>query len=62
MGFVTNEIPESLTEYNAYKGFSQRDRVRHPRAGLQPWWAQNVPYIDVARTGASRRTSTTAGG
>ena len=36
MGFVTNEIPESLTEYNAYAGLLQRDRVRHPRAGLQP--------------------------
>ena len=62
MGFVTNEIPESLTEYNSYKGFSNATAfATHVRA-YNLWWAQNVPYFDVARAGASRRTSTTAGG
>ncbi|MFF3445152.1 discoidin domain-containing protein, partial [Streptosporangium sp. NPDC002721] len=48
MGFVTNEIPESLTEYNAYKGYSNATAfATHVRA-YNLWWAQNVPYIDVA--------------
>ena len=51
MGFVTNEIPESLTEYNAYAGYSNATAfATHVRA-YNLWWAQNVPYIDVARTG-----------
>ena len=46
MGFVTNEIPESLTEYNSYKGFSNDTAfATHVRAYNQ-WWAQNVPYFD----------------
>ncbi|GAA0403730.1 hypothetical protein Acor_32960 [Acrocarpospora corrugata] len=47
MGFVTNEIPESLTEYNAYAGYSNATAfTTHVRA-YNLWWAQNVPYIDV---------------
>ncbi|WP_239514399.1 discoidin domain-containing protein [Streptosporangium sp. 'caverna'] len=48
MGFVTNEIPASLTEYNAYAGYSGATAfATHVRA-YNLWWAQNVPYIDVA--------------
>ncbi|WP_436763600.1 discoidin domain-containing protein [Streptosporangium sp. V21-05] len=48
MGFVANEIPESLTEYNAYKGYSNATAfAAHVRA-YNLWWAQNVPYVDVA--------------
>ncbi|MGJ6969313.1 discoidin domain-containing protein, partial [Streptosporangium sp. G11] len=48
MGFVTNEIPASLTEYNAYAGYSNATAfATHVRA-YNLWWAQNVPYIDVA--------------
>ncbi|WP_406311502.1 discoidin domain-containing protein [Streptosporangium sp. NBC_01639] len=47
MGFVANEIPESLTEYNAYAGYSNATAfATHVRA-YNLWWAQNVPYIDV---------------
>ncbi|MEH0573424.1 MULTISPECIES: discoidin domain-containing protein [Streptomyces] len=47
MGFVTDEIPESLTEYNAYAGYSNATAfATHVRA-YNLWWAQNVPYIDV---------------
>jgi hypothetical protein len=47
MGFVTDEIPESLTEYNAYAGYSPATAfATHVRA-YNLWWAQNVPYIDV---------------
>ncbi|MGW7478743.1 discoidin domain-containing protein [Nonomuraea muscovyensis] len=47
MGFVTNEIPESRTEYDAYAGYSAATAfATHVRA-YNRWWAQNVPYIDV---------------
>lgn len=47
MGFVTNEIPDSLTEYNSYRGFTPSTAfATHVRA-YNLWWAQNVPYIDV---------------
>jgi hypothetical protein len=47
MGFVTDEIPASLTEYNAYAGYSNATAfATHVRA-YNLWWAQNVPYIDV---------------
>jgi hypothetical protein len=46
MGFVTNEIPESLTEYNTYKDYSNAAAfAAHVRA-YNLWWAQNVPYFD----------------
>ncbi|KUN85603.1 discoidin domain-containing protein [Streptomyces griseoruber] len=47
MGFVTDEIPESLTEYNAYAGYPAATAfATHVRA-YNLWWAKNVPYIDV---------------
>ncbi len=46
MGFITNEIPDSLTEYNAYKGYSNATAfATHVRA-YNLWWAQNIPYFD----------------
>ncbi len=47
MGFVTNEIPESLTEYNAYAGYSAATAFATHVKAYNLWWAQNVPYIDV---------------
>ncbi len=48
MGFVTNEIPDSLTEYNAYRGYTNATAfATHVRA-YNLWWAQNLPYIDLA--------------
>ncbi len=47
MGFVANEIPESLTEYNAYKGFTNAQAFQTHVRAYNLWWAQNVPYIDV---------------
>ena len=47
MGFVTDEVPESLSEYQAYAGYSNATAfATHVRA-YNLWWAQNVPYIDV---------------
>ncbi|WP_083502062.1 discoidin domain-containing protein [Sphaerimonospora mesophila] len=46
MGFVTDEIPESLSEYTAYKGYSAATAfATHVRAD-NLWWARNVPYFD----------------
>lgn len=47
MGFVTDEIPESLTEYNAYAGYSAATAFATHVKAYNLWWAQNVPYIDV---------------
>ncbi|GAA1641582.1 discoidin domain-containing protein [Catellatospora bangladeshensis] len=47
MGFVTNEIPASLTEYNAYKGYTNATAFSTHVRAYNLWWAQNVPYIDV---------------
>ncbi|GAA4710238.1 galactose-binding domain-containing protein [Phytohabitans rumicis] len=47
MGFAVNEIPESLSEYNTYRGFTNATAFgTHVRA-YNKWWADNVPYIDV---------------
>ncbi|PRX69443.1 hypothetical protein B0I32_102501 [Nonomuraea fuscirosea] len=47
MGFVTDEIPASRTEYDAYAGYSAATAfATHVRA-YNRWWAENVPYIDV---------------
>ena len=51
MGFVANEIPESLTEYNAYKGYTAATAfATHVRA-YNRWWAENVPVHRRARAG-----------
>ncbi|MEU4832008.1 discoidin domain-containing protein [Streptosporangium sp. NPDC023615] len=47
MGFVTDEIPESLSEYNAYKGYTGATAfATHVRA-YNLWWARNIPYFDA---------------
>ncbi len=46
MGFVTDEIPESLTEYTTYKGYDPATAfATHVRA-YNLWWARNIPYFD----------------
>jgi hypothetical protein len=47
MGFVTNEIPESLTEYNTYRGFTAATAFATHVRDYNRWWAENIPYIDV---------------
>ncbi|GLY07740.1 discoidin domain-containing protein [Actinoplanes sp. NBRC 101535] len=47
LGLVATEIPESRTEYDAYRGRTPADAyATHVRA-YNRWWADNVPYIDV---------------
>ncbi|HUQ59362.1 discoidin domain-containing protein [Lentzea sp.] len=47
MGFVTDEIPESLTEYNAYRGHTPPVAFATHVRDYNRWWADNIPYIDV---------------
>ena len=51
MGFVTNEIPESLTEYNTYAGYSNATAFATHVRDYNLWWAQNVPVHRRARAG-----------
>ncbi|RSM87989.1 hypothetical protein DMH04_09755 [Kibdelosporangium aridum] len=47
MGFVTEEIPASLTEYQSYRDATPAAaHATHVRA-YNRWWADNVPYFDV---------------
>jgi hypothetical protein len=47
MGFTTTEIPDSLTEYNNYRGFTPAAAFSTHVRAYNLWWAQNLPYIDV---------------
>jgi hypothetical protein len=47
MGFIANEIPESLTEYNAYRGYTPATAFATHVRDYNRWWADNIPYIDV---------------
>ncbi|MFI5937405.1 discoidin domain-containing protein [Actinoplanes sp. NPDC051494] len=47
LGFVTTEIPQSLTEYTAYRGYAPAAAFATHVREYNRWWAQNVPYIDV---------------
>ncbi|WP_188190108.1 MGH1-like glycoside hydrolase domain-containing protein [Nonomuraea sp. SYSU D8015] len=54
MGFVTNEIPASRTEYDAYAGYTPATAfATHVRA-YNKWWADNVPYTDVPEPGIKK--------
>lgn len=54
LGFVTEEIPESGTEYDAYRARSADDAfATHVRA-YNRWWVDNVPYIDVPEPGIKK--------
>ncbi|KXK61578.1 hypothetical protein AWW66_13005 [Micromonospora rosaria] len=47
MGFVTEEIPESRTEYDTYRQYDPATAfATHVRA-YNRWWAENIPYVDV---------------
>ncbi len=47
LGFVANEIPQSLTEYNTYRGYSPAAAFATHVRDYNLWWALNLPYIDV---------------
>ncbi|MBW7458568.1 hypothetical protein K0U00_31450, partial [Paenibacillus sepulcri] len=47
MGFIANEIPQSLTDYNRYKGYDANTAYLTQMKEYNEWWADNIPYIDV---------------
>ncbi|MFI6821122.1 discoidin domain-containing protein [Micromonospora sp. NPDC050187] len=47
MGFVTTEIPESLTEYQTYRAYTPATAFATHVRDYNRWWAENVPYVDV---------------
>jgi hypothetical protein len=47
MGFVADEIPESLSEYNAYKALTPANAFATHVRDYNRWWAVNIPYLDV---------------
>lgn len=47
LGFIANEIPESLSEYNAFKALNPDSAFAQQVRTYNLWWAQNIPYIDV---------------
>ncbi|MEC0268969.1 Ig-like domain-containing protein [Paenibacillus anseongense] len=48
MGFITNEIPQSLVDYNRFKDYDANTAYLTQLREYNKWWADNVPYIDVA--------------
>ncbi|MEU6714969.1 Ig-like domain-containing protein [Nonomuraea sp. NPDC046802] len=47
MGFVTEELAGSRSEYDGYKGRSPEQALRRQLQDYNAWWAENLPYIDV---------------
>ncbi|XVV15352.1 discoidin domain-containing protein [Actinoplanes sp. CA-131856] len=47
LGFVATEIPQSRTEYDAYRARTAADAFGTHVREYNKWWADNVPYIDV---------------
>ncbi|MET0420002.1 MAG: hypothetical protein ABW022_28650, partial [Actinoplanes sp.] len=47
LGFVATEIPASLSEYQAYRGYSAETAFATHVRDYNRWWAQNLPYLDV---------------
>jgi hypothetical protein len=47
LGFVTNEIAASRTEYDTYRAASAATAFATHVREYNRWWAENIPYIDV---------------
>jgi len=47
MGVMTEEIPESFKEYEAYKNYDFDTAFATHVEVYNQWWADNIPYIDV---------------
>lgn len=50
LGWTTKELPESTSEYTAYKGYSNDTAFSTHVKTYNQWWADNIPYIDVPDT------------
>lgn len=47
LGLLTDEIPESRTEYEAYRAASPQEAYTTHVTAYNQWWADNVPYLDT---------------
>lgn len=47
MGFVTEEIPESQTDYERFTKLESQEVVAAQKKEYNQWWSENIPYIDV---------------
>lgn len=47
LGATTQELPESTTEYERYRGYDADTAIGTHLAEYNQWWVDNVPYIDV---------------
>ena len=48
MGWIAKELPQSKTDYSAYKTYSNADAFKSQVETYNAWWADNIPYIDIA--------------
>jgi hypothetical protein len=47
LGFVTQEIPQSATEYDRYRSLSPAEAYSTHVTAYNRWWAENVPFLDT---------------
>jgi Concanavalin A-like lectin/glucanases superfamily/F5/8 type C domain len=47
LGATTDELPDSTTEYERYRGYDAETAFLAHVREYNRWWAENVPYIDV---------------
>ncbi|MBB2968954.1 OmpL47-type beta-barrel domain-containing protein [Leifsonia aquatica] len=47
LGFVTPEIAESRTDYDAYRAATPQAAYTTHVTAYNKWWADNVPYLDT---------------
>ncbi|MBD0421821.1 hypothetical protein H0H10_22155 [Streptomyces sp. TRM S81-3] len=47
LGFVTEELPHSLTEYRKVRGEGAAAAFRTHVRAYNRWWAENLPYTDL---------------
>jgi hypothetical protein len=55
MGFVTEEITDSLAEYESYRDASPAQAYTNHVRAYNRWWAENIPYIDVPEEGIKKQ-------
>ncbi|MFC3688004.1 Ig-like domain-containing protein [Aquipuribacter hungaricus] len=47
LGYVTTEIPESRTEYDAYRAVTPQAAFTEQVTSYNRWWAENIPFLDT---------------
>ncbi|MBN1311952.1 MAG: discoidin domain-containing protein [Anaerolineae bacterium] len=47
LGALANEIPESTTDYNRYRGYDANTAFLTHLREYNRWWVDNAPYVDL---------------